>query len=107
MAPQGQHTPVQMTPQQHAQPQPPPPPAAAAAAAANDMSRRKSRKPTDKTLPEGIEDIVIDPEVVHLYNRLQAYERRLDATMSRKRLDLVETLNSNRIAKVRSFPLVP
>jgi hypothetical protein len=69
-----------------------------AQAHATEMAKRRSRKPTDKTMPEGVEDTVIDPEAVALYNNLRAYERRLDATLARKRLDMAD--NCSRYPKV-------
>lgn len=72
---------------------------AQAQAAAAEMAKRRSRKPTDKAIPEGVEDAVIDPEPVALYNKLRAYERRLDATLARKRLDMTDSFP--RYPKVR------
>jgi chromatin remodeling complex protein RSC6 len=62
-----------------------------AQAHATEMAKRRSRKPTDKTMPEGVEDTVVDPDTVTLYNNLRAYERRLDATLARKRLDMADS----------------
>lgn len=64
-------------------------------AQANELARRRSRKPTDKNLPEGIEDIIVDPEAVQRYKDLRDVERRLDATMTRKRLDVVDSAGRN------------
>jgi len=47
----------------------------------------QSKKPTEKDLPEGIEDIAIG-DAVETYRRLRDIERRLDATMMRKKLDM-------------------
>jgi SWI/SNF-related matrix-associated actin-dependent regulator of chromatin subfamily D len=65
---------------------------------ANDLAKRRSRKPTDKTLPDGVEDIVIDPEAVQRYKDLRHVERKLDSTMTRKRLDVLDS--ANHIGKV-------
>ncbi|SPO00492.1 related to SWI/SNF complex 60 kDa subunit [Cephalotrichum gorgonifer] len=59
-------------------------------AQANELAKRRSRKPTDKAIPEGVEDTTIDPDLVLLYNNLRGYERRLDATLARKRLDMID-----------------
>lgn len=59
-----------------------------------DPTIRRSRKPTDKTLPEGIEDAVIG-DVAHQYKRLQDVERRLDSSMMKKRMDLQDSVNRN------------
>ena len=53
----------------------------------NDNAKRRARKPTDKNLPEGVEDVVIG-NGVQQYKDLREVERRLDAVMMRKRLDL-------------------
>ncbi|QUC20646.1 uncharacterized protein UV8b_04887 [Ustilaginoidea virens] len=63
----------------------------AAQARANELARRRSRKPTDKNIPDGVEDSIVDPEVVQRYKALRDVERTLDATLTRKRLDLSET----------------
>ena len=52
-----------------------------------DLAKRQSRKPTDRDLPEGIDDIVIG-DVPERYRKLREIEKRLDATMMRKKLDL-------------------
>ena len=60
-------------------------------ALANEMAKRRSRKPTDRTLPDGVDDIVIGPEAAQRYKDLRDLERRLDAAMTRKRLDLIDS----------------
>ncbi|KAM0322949.1 hypothetical protein ACHAQA_009048 [Verticillium albo-atrum] len=56
--------------------------------------KRRSRKPTDKELPEGVEDCLATGDAVALrYRELRDIERRLDATMMRKRLDMADGLN--------------
>ncbi|KLU89603.1 hypothetical protein MAPG_08574 [Magnaporthiopsis poae ATCC 64411] len=60
---------------------------------ASESARRlKSRRPTDKTIPDGVEDAIIGDGVAR-YRDLRDYERRLDATMTRKRLDIVDPVN--------------
>nr|XP_036584304.1 SWI/SNF and RSC complexes subunit ssr3 [Colletotrichum truncatum]KAF6793693.1 SWI/SNF and RSC complexes subunit ssr3 [Colletotrichum truncatum] len=61
----------------------------------SELAKRRSRKPTDKTLPDGVEDCIIDAEVAQRYKGLRDFERRLDATMTRKRLDVVEAVGRN------------
>ncbi|KAG9257657.1 SWI/SNF complex protein [Emericellopsis atlantica] len=63
------------------------------AAQANDMAKRRSKKPTDKTLPDGVADCIIDPEPVQRYKDLRNVERRLDATMTRKRMDVMDSVS--------------
>ncbi|KAI1256703.1 hypothetical protein MGN70_001828 [Eutypa lata] len=58
----------------------------------HEMARRRSRKPTDKNLPDGVDDCTIGDMAVR-YRELRDYERRLDATMTRKRLDIVDSVN--------------
>ena len=57
-----------------------------------DMARKRSRKPTDKNLPDGIDDCTIG-DMATRYRELRDFERRLDATMTRKRLDIVDSVN--------------
>ena len=52
-----------------------------------EEAKNKSSKPVDRDLPAGLDDLVIGDGVQH-YNRLRDVERRLDATMMRKRLDI-------------------
>jgi len=75
-------TPAQMQAQQQAQ------------QAATDRAKLRSRKPTDKNIPEGVEDWIIG-DGVQRYRELRDVERRLDATMMRKRLDIQDAVNRN------------
>lgn len=84
--PQNSLTPSQMQAQQQAQLQ------------ANDRAKTRSRKPTDRNVPEGAEECVIG-DGVQRYRELRELERRLDATMMRKRLDLQDSVSRN--VKVR------
>lgn len=76
----GMRPPTNGAEQQAAAAPPPPPPM---------MDRHYVRKPTDRTLPERVEQIVPEGQ---LYKQLQEAERRLDATISRKKLDLQDSL---------------
>ena len=67
---------------------------------ANELAKRRSRKPTDKNIPEGVEDCIIG-DGVQRYRDLREVERKLDATMMRKRLDIQDARNRN--VKVRSI----
>jgi hypothetical protein len=58
---------------------------------------RTRKKPTDKTLPRLVEEL--EPHEFALYNRMREAEARLDATILRKRFDLLDALN--RPLKVR------
>ena len=71
-----------------------------AQAHANEMAKRRSRKPTDKNMPDGVEESIIDPENVQRYKDLREIERLLDATITRKCIDVAENANRN-YAKVR------
>lgn len=83
--PQNTLTPAQMQAQQQAQMQ------------ATDRAKLRSRKPTDKNIPEGVEECIIG-DGVQQYRDLRDLERRFDATMMRKRLDIIDAVN--RHAKV-------
>jgi len=61
---------------------------------ATEQAKRRSRKPTDKAMPDGVEDATLS-DGVQRYKELRAFERRLDATMTRKRLDLVDSVGRN------------
>lgn len=61
---------------------------------ASERAKLRSQKPTDKNLPEGVEDCIIG-DGVQRYRELRELERRLDATMMRKRLDIQESVNRN------------
>lgn len=74
-------------------------PADSDASYAERARARRSRKPNDKNLPEGIETCIIDPEIASRYKELREFECRLDATMTRKRLDIIEAVG--RESKVR------
>ncbi|KAG6001803.1 hypothetical protein E4U21_003792 [Claviceps maximensis] len=64
-----------------------------AQAHANDLARRRSRRPTDKNIPEGVEESIVDPNAVHRYKVLRDVEKTLDAITTRKRLDLYDATN--------------
>ncbi|KAF4977529.1 hypothetical protein FZEAL_5963 [Fusarium zealandicum] len=79
----GPHPSVPLTQAQIAQQQ-------QAQAHASELAKRRSRKPTDKNMPEGVEDSIVDAEGVQRYKDMRDVERRLDATITRKRLDIVD-----------------
>lgn len=56
-----------------------------------DAARRVSKKPTDRDIPEQLADVVVG-DGVERYTRLRDVERRLDAVMMRKRLDISDNL---------------
>ena len=62
-----------------------------------ELAKRRAKKPTDKTIPESLEKLVPN---VKLYRELRDVERRYDATIMRKRLDIQDAVNRN--IKVRS-----
>lgn len=49
--------------------------------------KRRAQKPTDKNIPEGVEDLIIG-DGVQQYRRLREVERKLDAMMMRKKFDI-------------------
>jgi hypothetical protein len=75
-----------------------------AQAHASELAKRRSRRPTDKSMPNGVEDTIIEAAGVQRYKALRDLERRLDATMTRKRLDIVDSASRN--AKVCEFRLI-
>lgn len=61
---------------------------------ANDRAKMRSRKPTDKNIPDGVEACIIG-DGVQRYKDLRDIERRLDATVLRKQLELQDSANTN------------
>ncbi|KAK2747671.1 SWI/SNF complex component snf12 [Onygenales sp. PD_40] len=57
-----------------------------------DTALRRSRKPTDKNLPDGVEESIVG-DGVNQYKSLRDVEKRLDAAMVRKRLDIQDSVN--------------
>ncbi|TKA66023.1 hypothetical protein B0A49_10501 [Cryomyces minteri] len=84
------HPPPSLTPQQIAQAQA----QEAQEAQKRELNRRQSRKPTDKNIPDDVADVTIGDGVAK-YRQLRDAERRLDATMMRKRLDVQDSVNRN------------
>jgi SWI/SNF-related matrix-associated actin-dependent regulator of chromatin subfamily D len=64
------------------------------AALEHQLAQRRSRKPNDRNMPEGVEDLVIG-EGVKQYKDLRDVERKLDYTMMRKRLDIQDSIHRN------------
>ena len=56
---------------------------------AMEAAARRAKIPTDKNIPEGVEDLIVG-DGVKQYRDMREIERRLDAIMMRKRLDLNE-----------------
>ncbi|KAI9036866.1 uncharacterized protein KD926_001254 [Aspergillus affinis] len=67
----------------------------------NDTALRRSRKPTDKNIPDGIEDVIVG-EGVQQYKSLRDLEKRLDAAIVRKRLDIQDSI-SKTVKKYRTM----
>lgn len=65
-----------------------------AARRALDRAKTRSSKPTDKNIPDGVEDCIIG-DGVQRYRELRDIERKLDSTMMRKRLDIHDSVNRN------------
>ena len=68
--------------------------AAAQEAQKRDLAKRQTRKPVDKNLPDGIDDLVIG-DGAKAYRDLREVERRLDTVMMRKRLEVMEQSTRN------------
>ncbi|RFU80648.1 26s proteasome regulatory subunit n6 [Trichoderma arundinaceum] len=88
----GPHPSVPLTQAQIAQQQ-------QAQAHASELAKRRSRKPTDKNIPDGVEDCIVDPDGVKRYVELRDIERLIDATITRKRLDVLD--DARRSSKLR------
>lgn len=71
---------------------------------ANELAKRRSRKPTDKSIPDGVEEHIVNPDAVQRYKELRDLERLLDSTITRKRLDVLES--AQRPSKVSSTCLL-
>jgi len=59
--------------------------------AQSELAKRRARKPTDKSIPDSVEDIIIG-EGAQQYKDLREVERHLDAAMMRKRLDIQDSI---------------
>lgn len=57
----------------------------------HELVRRQSKKPTDRDIPDHVANYVVG-DGVKRYKELRDAERRLDATMMRKRLDVNDNL---------------
>lgn len=56
-----------------------------------DLARRQARKPTDREVPDEVSEAVVG-DGVERYKKLRDAEKRLDAIMMRKRLDISDNL---------------
>lgn len=57
------------------------------------VAKRRSERPTDKAMPEGVEELIVG-DGVQQYKRMRELERKLDAVMMRKRLDQQDSLHN-------------
>jgi len=60
----------------------------------HQLAQRRAKKPTDRNMPDDLEDMIIG-DGVEQYKELREQERRLDYAIMRKRLDLQETFSRN------------
>jgi len=63
-----------------------------------EKMRRIAKNPTDKNIPEGVEDVCIGDAVAR-YKELREVERTLDATMMRKKLDVMDSKHHSRASR--------
>ncbi|KAF1845345.1 uncharacterized protein K460DRAFT_286553 [Cucurbitaria berberidis CBS 394.84] len=63
-----------------------------------EKMRRIAKNPTDKNIPEGVDDVCIGDGVAR-YKELREVERTLDATMMRKKLDVVDSKHHSRASR--------
>lgn len=57
-----------------------------------ELAKRRSKQPVDRNIPDGVEQIVIG-DGAQRYNSLRNVERKLDAVMMRKRLDIQDSVD--------------
>ncbi|KAF2001917.1 hypothetical protein P154DRAFT_521378 [Amniculicola lignicola CBS 123094] len=60
-----------------------------------EKMRRQASMPTDKNIPDGVDEIAIGDGVAR-YRQLRDVERQLDATMMRKKLELAESIHHSK-----------
>jgi SWI/SNF-related matrix-associated actin-dependent regulator of chromatin subfamily D len=63
-----------------------------------EKMRRIAKNPTDKNIPDGVEDVCIGDGVAR-YRDLRDLERTLDATMMRKKLDVMDSKHHSRASR--------
>lgn len=63
-----------------------------------EKMRRIAKHPTDKNVPEGVDDVCIGDGVAR-YRDLRDVERTLDATMMRKKLDVMDSKHHSRASR--------
>lgn len=63
-----------------------------------EKMRRIAKNPTDKNIPDGVEDVCIGDGVAR-YRDLRELERTLDATMMRKKLDVMDSKHHSRASR--------
>lgn len=61
---------------------------------AEDLARRRARKPTDKNIPDDVEEMIVG-DGVQQYKRMREVEKKLDAVMMRKRIDIQDSVQHN------------
>lgn len=66
----------------------------------HDLARRQSKKPTDREIPEELADVIVG-DGVERYKKLREAERRLDALMMRKRLDVGDSMQRQHTRRER------
>ncbi|KIW83932.1 hypothetical protein Z517_03178 [Fonsecaea pedrosoi CBS 271.37] len=64
------------------------------AAIEHQLAQRRVRKPTDRNMPDGLEEIVIG-DGVEQYKKLREAEKQLDHLMARKKLEIHDNFNKN------------
>lgn len=58
----------------------------------HQLAQRRSRKPNDRNMPDGLDEITIGDGVAQ-YKELREVERKLDAAMMRKRLEIGDAIH--------------
>ncbi|KAF2138514.1 uncharacterized protein K452DRAFT_311452 [Aplosporella prunicola CBS 121167] len=67
-----------------------------------ELAKRQSRKPTDKNIPDGIEELVVGDGVAR-YRSLRDVERKLDAVMMRKKLDISDEMRARNMTRYKTL----
>ena len=68
----------------------------------HEMAKRRSKKPTDMTIPKEVVQLC---ENANIYAGMRDIERRLDMAVTRKRLDLRDAVNKASKVIFFSFPV--
>lgn len=63
-----------------------------------EQAKSQAKRPTEKDLPDGLDDVVIG-DGVERYKKLRVVERKIDSIMMRKRMDIADSQARNHVRK--------